>query len=470
MRLLPRSLFSRMVLVLLGGLIVAQFLSVAIHAYERGQLLSQASGMQSAQRIADIVKVLETLAPAERRKMIAILSAPPLVVSLSGAPVEASAAGGNNRPRATMFAAMLRRFVGSEWPMSVTATEHASATPAARMGGFEGGGMHGGRMGIEGGPHYVSQPGISFVARVRLRDGTTVTFDSRQPAETLSWPYRLLGSLVILLVGVIIVSLIAVRWLTRPLGALADAAEELGKNIHRAPLEETGPVEVQRAARAFNTMQARLIGYIRDRTRILAAMSHDLQTPITRLRLRAELLDDPRVRSKFEGDLKEMEAMVGGTLDFMRGLENQEAAQPIDVNALLQSLQADMRETGARVEIEGLAHQPYAGQPQPLKRCLGNLLDNAVKYGKIARVLIDDNEERLEIRVQDEGPGIPEAALEAVFEPFYRLEESRNRETGGTGLGLSIARTVAERHGGSLSLRNRPHGGLEAILTLPRAR
>jgi signal transduction histidine kinase len=216
-------------------------------------------------------------------------------------------------------------------------------------------------------------------------------------------------------------------------------------------------------------MQQKLAKFISDRTRIFAAMSHDLKTPITRLRLRAELLDDSSLRAKFTGDLGELESMVGATLDFMRGLESDEAAKPIDVNALLESLQADLAETGGRVGIESGPLKPYPGKPRALKRCLVNLLDNAIKYGKSARVGVDDNDERLEIRIRDEGPGIPESELERVFDPYYRVEGSRNRETGGAGLGLTIARSIAETHGGRLSLHNRPEGGLEARLTLPRA-
>ncbi|MGZ5153865.1 MAG: sensor histidine kinase [Burkholderiales bacterium] len=466
---MPRSLFSRLVLVLLTGLLVAQILSLAIHAHDRGQLLSQASGMQSAQRIADIVKVLEPLPPDERRRIVSILSAPPLLISLSDASPQA-AVNAARRGRGVLFETMLRRFVGNEHPVSVVVTDTAPLPVPAKMHALENHGMHGGWMDPELGPHFFSQAGLSFVARVRLNDGSTVIFDSRQPEETLSWPYRLLGSLLILLAAVIVLSLIAVRWAMRPLNTLADAAEQLGTNINRPPLDEAGPVEVQRAARALNSMQAKLIGYLRDRTRILAAMSHDLKTPITRLRLRTELLDNAELRSKFDRDLREMEIMVAGTLDFMRGLENDERVQPIDVNALIQSVAADIQETGARVEVEGAARETYAGKPQALKRCLTNIIDNAIKYGKASRVLIHDNPERLELRVLDEGRGIPEASLERVFEPFYRLDPSRNRETGGTGLGLSIARSIAVSHGGTLILCNAPLGGLEAILTLPRRR
>jgi signal transduction histidine kinase len=337
------------------------------------------------------------------------------------------------------------------------------------MYGLKGSKMHGEWPASKAAMHANVQPGNSFVAQVRLGDGTLVTFDSRQPAQTEGWPYRLLLSIAVLLVAVVVVSLVAVRWATRPLNALADAADELGRDIHRPPLPEKGPEEVSRAARAFNTMQARLARYIRDRTRVLAAMSHDLKTPITRLRLRAELLEELQVRAKFTKDLDEMESMVGATLDFLRGQEVGEPVQPVDVTALLESLQADMAEIGGPVRIEGNARAPFPGRPQAMKRCLANLIENAVKYGKSAVVAIDDNDSRLEIRIRDEGPGLPQAELEKVFEPFYRVESSRSRETGGTGLGLTIARSVAEAHGGSLVLSNRAGGGLEARLILLRS-
>jgi signal transduction histidine kinase len=468
MRLLPRTLFSRLVLVLLAGLITAQIAGLAFHLHDRGEILSRASGIESARRIADVVRLLDTAAQAERGRLVAILSAPPLLISLERPPLAGSDVA--QGAQAALFGTFLRRFLGDDRPVNVAVSEN-SASPPPRFPPY----MRHPGMGAPEPPFgpammgYFAPAGFSFLAQVRLRDGTWVTFDSRQPPETSSWPYRMLLSVLVLLVAVILLSLLAVRWITRPLKTLADAAEELGKDINRPPLPETGPVEVGRAARALNTMQARLSRYLRDRTRILAAMSHDLKTPITRLRLRAELLDDTQIRQKFSKDLEEMEAMVGATLDFMRGLENEERSQRVDVTALLESLQADAKEIGGRVEIEGAALAPYAGRPQALKRCLGNLIDNAVKYGKSARVIVDDDDARLRISVRDEGPGIPDTELERVFEPFHRLESSRSRESGGTGLGLSIARNIAELHGGTLALRNMAAGGLEATLTLPRS-
>lgn len=465
MRLAPRSLFGRLMLVLLAVLVAAQLVSFAVHMHERGEELSQASGMQSAQRIADIVKLLDSLEPAERRRVVPVLSSPGLAVALDRAPRAApqEAPGA----RSALFAAMLRRFLGDGRTVEVSVTGSVPLEPGPGRGFRGRDGMHGG-WAPPMAAHYFSRPGFAFVAQVPLRDGTLVTFDTRLPAQTANWPYRLLLSLAVLLAAVIAVSLLAVRWVTRPLKTLADTADELGKNIHRPPLEERGPLEVVRAARAMNTMQARLIGYLDERTRVLAAMSHDLKTPLTRLRLRAALLEDPGLKAKVEADLDEMQSMLGDALDFLRGAGGGEPVQPVDMAALLESLQADMQELGGEVVIEGAPLKPFPGKPQALKRCLWNLLDNAVKYGKRARVAVNDNDQRLEIRIRDEGPGIPPSELGKVFEPFYRVESSRNRETGGTGLGLSIAKGIAEDHGGSLTLRNHAQGGLEATLALPR--
>lgn len=471
MSLLPRSLFSRLTLVLLGGLLTAQLLSFAVHMHDRGELLAQASGMQSAQRIADIVRLLDTLTPAERLRIIKVISAPPLTVALDRGPLAAPVAGTDAGARAMIFTTLLRQFLGDQRPIVVGMAEGAPYRPGeahSRQRADDDDGRewmppmmrHGGQP--RGGP--------AFVAQVRLQDGTLATFDARQPQATENWPYRVLLSITLLLAAVIAVSLVAVRWATRPLKTLADAADELGKNINRPPLAETGPTEVVSAARAFNTMQSRLATYLRERTQVLAAMSHDLKTPITRLRLRAELLEDAELRAKFGSDLQEMETMVLSALDFLRGMDNGESVQPVDVMALLESLQADLRETGSTVTLSGSAAGPYPGRPQALKRCLANVLENAIKYGKSAHIVIEDNAERLQIRIFDEGPGLPPEQLEKVFEPFYRVEGSRNRDTGGTGLGLAIAKNVIELHGGRITLSKRIEGGLEAVLTLPRMR
>jgi signal transduction histidine kinase len=289
------------------------------------------------------------------------------------------------------------------------------------------------------------------------------------PATLLALPFRLLTTLVVLVLGVVLVSLGAVRWLTRPLRTLAIAADNLGRNIDQPPLPETGPTEVKRASQAFNTMQRRLKRYLDDRARILAAVSHDLKTPITRLRLRAELMDDAELKQKISDDLDDMETMVSATLDFMRSDGANEQTQPLDMTALVESLVEDARELSWDVQLEGQAERPYAGKPLALKRCLNNLIENAVRYGHAARVVIDDRDDQLRIRVIDQGDGLPEAEMEQVFDPFYRREASRSRHSGGTGLGLGIARNIARAHGGDVTLANHSPRGLMATVTLPRA-
>ncbi|MDS4040869.1 MAG: ATP-binding protein [Candidatus Competibacter sp.] len=472
MRLLPQSLFGRLLLFLTGGLIVAQLLSAAILLQDREQALYHAIGGHVAQRIAAIVNLLDTLDDGERRRLVAALDLPPTRISLD-LPWE-TAIEPDERYQTVLFRTLMSRQLGPAWPFQVEITDDLPPPPppvdrprwfvqdqpppprdwADRPPRWR---MHAMMMGLR-----------NFIVQVRLRDGATVTFQQVLPEEVIAWPARLLLILLVLLVSVAVLAALAVRALIRPLAVLADAASELGRDIRRLSLDENGPLEVRRAARAFNTMQERLIRYIEDRNRILAALSHDLKTPITRLRLRTELLDDAPLREKFQADLDDMQRMAQASLDFLRGGEDSEPMAPLDLNALLESLQEDAEDIGHAVGITGAARQPLRCRPLALKRCLTNLVDNAMKYGQRAEIAVVDAPARLTLIVRDRGPGIPVVELERVFEPFYRLESSRSRDTGGTGLGLSIARNIARAHGGELSLRNHPEGGLEAVLELPR--
>ncbi|MFH1044124.1 MAG: ATP-binding protein, partial [Pseudomonadota bacterium] len=460
-------------MVLLGGLILAQLATAYINLAERDQLLYRAGGMRLAQQISDIVKLLDSLPAEERRKVVAVFNAPPLTVSLDRPRITAREGSAESDFQHSMFTAVLRFALGEDAQVNVVRLEDApeSFRPGPRGGPQEmpmmqgrGGGYGMGLGGGYGMGRGFSPGGTFFAVQIALRDGTWVTFDSYLSPQATGMPLRLALTLLILLGTVILLSLVAVRWVTGPLSALATAAEKLGEDINRPPLPETGPIEAQRAARAFNTMQQRLSRFIADRTRIFTAMSHDLKTPITRLRLRSEMLEDEALRAKFAKDLEKMESMVTQTLDFMRDASTQEALQRVDAMALIESLQTDYQDTGNKVEIEGSIGPPYPGRPLALRRCLTNLVDNAIRYGSGARIKVEDAPDRLTIRIFDDGPGIPEQELEQAFEPFFRGEISRNRETGGTGLGLGIARNIARAHGGDLVLRNRPEGGLEAIL------
>jgi signal transduction histidine kinase len=464
LRLLPRSLYGRLVMVLLGGLLLAQAATFLINRTERDQLLFRAGGMRLAQRIADIVKLLDTLPDTERRKVVALFNTPPLRVSLDSPPLTPDEEGQDSDFRQTMFKSVLQRTLGEQTKISIRWMEE---TPPPRVFGGQSWGM-GGRhdMGGPGMPPR-SPEGPSFLVQIPLQDGVLVTFDTTLSAQTTPPPLRLALTLLVLLGSVALLALLAVRWLVKPLSSLAQAADQLGQNIDRPPLPETGPTEVRRAAAAFNNMQRRLVRFISERTSLLTAMSHDLKTPITRLRLRTEMLDDEPTQRKFVQDLDEMEAMVTQTLEFMRDGSASEAMQPVNLMALLESMQADYRDTSKIVEIIGEIQQPYFVRPLAMRRCLGNLVDNALRYGQQATIEIEEQGGGMLLRIRDTGPGIPESELEKVFDPFYRGESSRSRETGGTGLGLGIARNIARAHGGEITLRNLPEGGLEASLLLP---
>lgn len=461
MRLLPGSLFGRLVLVLLAGLALAQLATAYLNLTERDQLLYRAGGMRLAQQISDIVRLLDSLPPGERRRVAAVFDAPPLAVSLDRAPLAPGAESAQSDFQHTMFASVLRYALGESAKVVIARPPGAPSVPPPM------GMMQHRKWGPGGAGAFAG--GAFFVVQIALRDGTWVTFDSHVSPQEAAVPWRVALTLAVLLGTVIVLSLVAVRWVTGPLAVLATAAQDLGENINHPPLAETGPLEVQRAARAFNTMQRRLARFIADRTRVLTAMSHDLKTPITRMRLRAESLEDEALRARFVHDLEEMAAMVTQTLEFMHDTSAAEPPQPIDVTALLESLRGDYGDMGRSVTVEGAAAQPYFGRPLALRRCLANLLDNAIRYGGRATLRVEDGARELLIRVLDDGPGMTPLELEKAFEPFFRGEASRSRETGGTGLGLGIARNIARAHGGELVLKNGAVRGLEAILTLPRA-
>ena len=288
-------------------------------------------------------------------------------------------------------------------------------------------------------------------------------------------PLRFIWHVSLTLAAVIVVGLVAVRWATKPLQQMASAATAFAHDLDAAPLEVSGPTEVRRAAEAFNFMQHRLRQLVVERGRALAAVSHDLRTPLTRMRLRAELVEDPALQDKLNADIDAMRGMVNSVLAYLRGLEDAEPMQVINMEALLSSIVEDEQALGRRVSLEeaapghAAAAAPYAGKLSILRRAIGNLVDNAVAHGQAVRVRIEDSATELRVVVEDDGPGIPQADLQRVTEPFVRLDTARALDTGGVGLGLAIVRDAAAYHGGQLQLANRAEGGLRATLSLPRA-
>ena len=257
------------------------------------------------------------------------------------------------------------------------------------------------------------------------------------------------------------------RILVRPIQRLGDAAAKLGNTLNSPLIEDEGPVEARRAAQGFNQMQARIRAHIEERGRFLAAISHDLRTPLTRMKLRMERPDEEIHRDRLLGDIREMTEMLNATLEYFRNEASLEAPQLLDVQSLVDSMAEDAVDAGQDVSVVGSA-VALTTLPMALRRCLSNLLENALRYGGSAVITLTDAPDVLLIEIRDKGPGIPPDKLHTVFEPFVRLDASRNRSTGGVGLGLAIAKEATRQCGGKLSLRNADGGGLVASILIPR--
>jgi signal transduction histidine kinase len=307
---------------------------------------------------------------------------------------------------------------------------------------------------------------LQLSLHTQLTDGTPVTVDLLPPKMSISPWVAVALTLQLALLGLF--TWIAVRIATEPVSRLQRAADALGPEMNGTPLPEDGPNEVARAAAAFNAMQRRIAGHLAERIRIVAAISHDLQTPITRMRLRADLLDDDTLRRKLHHDLHEMQVLVEQGIDFARASrDGAEPACATDMHALLDSLICDYTDAGANVRLTGDAGGPVTTRPRAVRRIVANLVDNALNFGCEVEVNILREDSSIALSVLDRGPGIPPEKLHSVLQPFVRLEESRSRETGGSGLGLAIAQQLATMLDGTLTLSNRTGGGLQAQLSLP---
>jgi signal transduction histidine kinase len=306
-----------------------------------------------------------------------------------------------------------------------------------------------------------------LLASVQLPDASWVNF-RLATFQTAPTEHGVLASLSAMALGILLVSVVLVRSVTAPLRTLARAADRIGIDLAAPEVPQTGPREIQQTAKAFNRMQARIKRLISDRTQTLAAVSHDLKTPITRLRLRAEFVKDEELRQTIEGDLDEMERMIESTLAFLRGDATGEESKTVDIATILETVSDQLVDTGHDVDLAGLPHVSVCCKPLAIKRALSNLVENAVKYGRRARVNLAERGDEIVITIADDGPGIPEEEMERVFDPFYRLEASRSRETGGTGLGLTVARTAIRAHGGDVRLHNLDPSGLCVTVTLPK--
>lgn len=430
----PRSLFGRILLVMALGLALAHALTFVLAFTERSMTMRRAMVSYFASDVASSVAMLERLPATERAQWVDRLARRNYRFALIE-PLDAPA-----------DTSQLARLVAS----AVAAT-----LPADRAVQV-----------ID--PHV---PGTELRLQLRLADGTPLAVDMDEPRLQISpWVLGALALQLALLVGL---CAWGVRAATRPLSTLADAADALGADRPTVPLAEDGPREVVRAAVAFNHMQQRIQAHLQERMQILAAVSHDLQTPVTRLRLRADLLDDTTLRDKLHADLAEMQSLVEEGIAYARSSQAvREPPQRVDLRALVESIARDYADAGLPVQVLQAVDVTCDTRPQALRRLLCNLVDNALKFAGAAELTLEaDRPGQWLVRVLDRGPGIPPADLSAVLQPYVRLEDSRNRGTGGTGLGLAIASELAKALGGRLVLGPRADGaqGLEARVELPEA-
>jgi signal transduction histidine kinase len=442
LKLWPTSLGARTLLTLLLGLALVQGAGLTIHAYDRIGLQHQADARDIGMRAMGIYRSIVSTSVPERAAALKELDLGPGVTAAlaAGPPLEPA------DPTPDELARSIR--------LSMTLVQ---VRPPNR-------------------PHDVQMRGIPWDEGITIGyllpdTGWLILHILLPPPRPWHSPTFLWAFGVMTLCAAFL-SLWAVRQLTGPVATLAAAAEALGRDVNAPPLPEGGPDEVARAASAFNTMASRIRRFVTDRTFLLAAIGHDLRTPITRLKLRAEFIDDDELRDKFLADLDELDTMVSATLAFGRDTSDMEPAVPLDLAALLRTIMdeiADARPDSADgLALDAAAHVTLRGRPVALKRAFANLIGNAVKYGSTARVQVATPHPGLaNVIVEDDGPGVPPDQLERVFDPFYRVEDSRNRETGGTGLGLPIARNIFRAHGGDVVLANRPGGGARATVTLP---
>ncbi|WP_372994905.1 ATP-binding protein [Marinobacter sp.] len=470
MRLWPRRAGGQLALLLILVLLVAQIITIVILAGERQGALRSASLEHVLQRVADGYTLADTTDPERQERILRALSSPTLRLSIDPAPylTEDRASG------------MTRR-LAEELDLPVEQVRTAMEADEDDCLPDRDDHRDRERHDDEDDEHHEDEerhdeddhrddrhecPPVLGVS-LALSSGQWFNARARPPAPSWLWLKATLTSVGITAVLLTLTLLLAVRRILRPMNELSRAAHAFGRG-EKVRIPEKGPEDVREVTRAFNQMQDQVGRAQEDRARLLAALAHDLRTPITSMRLRVEMLPEGEDRDRLLDSLREMQHLAEATLDFIRG-STTEQHRRYDLATLLDSLCGDLQEMGLAVHCQDSPRCVLQGQPEAVKRALRNLIENAVNYGEQAEVTLATTDTEAVVAIVDQGPGIPEAERERVFEPFYRLEQSRNRETGGAGLGLAIARTLIRGMGGEVRLGAGPGGqGLQVSVTLPK--
>jgi len=446
-RIVPETLYSRIILMLVIGVAVTHLISMTIHYLDEHSRSKESAADTAGRYVAIASRAFESVPIGMRSKLANDLTTPWLSIDFS-------ANGDSNildETPETADGESIRSSGAAALDLPQTPAEYLIISSSADCRD---------EIGCE-------TTANDLTMNIQFSDRTSATFVARMDDPSPLLLARLGVEFVIMILGTAGLSYFAARWVAGPLRSFAGAAERLGHNIHATSLDESGPTEIRRLAAAFNEMQRRLRRFIDDRTQMLAAISHDLRTPITRLRLRAEFLEDDEQRAKMLADLNHMSRMTDSVLTFAKDESSAEKPRPIDITAVVESVCNDAMDAGLRVRFSGARSGAVYGRPLALKRAFGNLIDNAVNYGGTAEVEILSSPDNVTITVSDRGPGLADHELEEVFRPFYRADMARTPAVSGTGLGLSIARSILRGHGGDVSLTNRADGGLCAMAVMP---
>jgi signal transduction histidine kinase len=446
LRIWPDTVVARAAAILVVALLSVHVIGFITYRAGMESIANAARDRGLAERVVSIKRVIASIADAEERDKAAhALSSGSLEVHWG----KVSQVVGNSPPtaRATATAERLKQLVPD---LGAEAFRIGYADDGALASGDTDAYRH------------------MLVLSVRLEDQSWVNF----AAPTLgSLPHTdWLQHLAALCIGIVIIfiSILLLRWVTRPLQVLTEAAESFSLDEKHKRLDETGPLEVRRAARAFNSLRERIQTLVAERTQALAAVSHDLRTPITRVKLRTELYDDETTRDAIGADLGEMESMIDSTLEYLRAGDSTEQVRLIDLSAVVQTVVDDAIDRGSHISFTGREHAVIRGQLVAIKRALWNVIGNALKYANRVDVDVAETSDSVLVTVSDDGPGVPEELIDRLFEPFFRVEQSRSRETGGTGLGLTITRKIILAGGGDITIQNQPSGGLRVTMEFPR--
>lgn len=483
--MLPKTLGGRLILLMLATLLLVQGVSVLVYLKDRNEIINNASARLMMQRIAALVRLVDQSEPPQYDAILKATEGPQLALRLSAEPVVGNAAA---QGEAAGMQHKLYAKTGRDTEQAIHVTydrltlfdgEGCDADEQrehwhkpSHLERFRDGGEHAywrwghrppfERRGSKGEP----LP-FKLTVAVLLENGTWLNIRAGVAEDLSLWNWR--SALGLLVVGVFVVGLMLwiLRSNTQPLRKLAQAADKIGRGVNTKPLAEEGAEEVRSTIQAFNLMQERQQRFIKDRTLMLAAISHDLRTPITKLRLQSEFVGDAEIRDKMLTTLTEMEGMIKATMNFARDDMENEPSRLTDLVSLVESLCDDLIMGGAQITTDLPGRLVCECKPTGIRRMVSNVLDNAVNYANSVQVRLWYEGDHVVLQVNDDGPGIDEALFEQVFSPFYRVEGSRNRATGGMGLGLSVVRNIAHLHGGEVRLRNRERGGLQMEIWLP---